>query len=210
MKLSRYLPEAAIKLEMETVIEPLPEGGSLKKWRDEAKRKIINELVDLLEDGARIGNRTKLLNDFVNREKKATTGIGHGVALPHIRSLQAKDLTLAFARSKHGYDFESLDNQPTHMFFVMAAIPSIIFLQPTGCHGISIIELKWYAQFLIRISSRIYGMSCRSRCVIISNRDTSDLTILISTALVMIPWSTGHSLRYTITIKRKRNFQNHE
>jgi PTS system fructose-specific IIC component len=123
MKLSRYLSEAAIKLEMETVIEPLPEGGSLKKWREGAKRKIINELVGLLENGARIGNRTKLLNDFVNREKKATTGIGHGVALPHIRSLQAKDLTLAFARSKQGYDFESLDNQPTHLFFVMAAPP---------------------------------------------------------------------------------------
>ena len=123
MKLSRYLTEEAIKLEMETVIDPLPEGGSLKKWRDEAKRKIINELVELLENGSRIGNRTKLVNDFVNRERKATTGIGHGVALPHIRSLQAKDLTIAFARSSPGYDFESLDGNPTHLFFVMAAPP---------------------------------------------------------------------------------------
>ena len=123
MRLSRYLSEEAIKLEMETVIEPLPEGGSLKKWRDESKRKIINELVELLGNGSRIGNRTKLINDFVNRERKATTGIGHGVALPHIRSLQAKDLTIAFARSRQGYDFESLDEKPTHLFFVMAAPP---------------------------------------------------------------------------------------
>ncbi|MEW5796611.1 MAG: PTS sugar transporter subunit IIA [Candidatus Zixiibacteriota bacterium] len=123
MKLSRYLTEDLIKLEMETVIEPPAEGASLAKWREDSKRMIINELVSLLENGARIGNRTKLVTDFVNREKKATTGIGHGVAIPHIRSLQAKDLMLAFARSTAGYDFDSLDQKLTHLFFVMAAPP---------------------------------------------------------------------------------------
>jgi len=123
MKLSRYLTEERVKLEMETVVEPPAEGVSLKKWREESKRKIINELVDLLENGSRIGNRTKLVTDFINRERKASTAIGHGVALPHIRSLQAKDLMLAFARSTRGYDFESLDDEPTHLFFVMAAPP---------------------------------------------------------------------------------------
>jgi PTS system fructose-specific IIC component len=108
---------------METVIEP-PEGEvSLKRWRLDAKRVIITELVDLLENGSRIGNRTKLLNDFINREKKATTGIGQGVAMPHIRSMQAKDLMVGFARSSAGYDFDSLDGEPTHLFFVMAAPP---------------------------------------------------------------------------------------
>jgi len=123
MKLSRYLSEEVVKLEMETVIEPPAEGTSLIRWREDNKRLIINELVELLENGSRIGNRTKLVNDFVNREKKATTGIGHGVAIPHIRSLQAKDLMLAFARSTPGYDFEALDDQPTHLFFIMAAPP---------------------------------------------------------------------------------------
>lgn len=123
MKLSRYLPEASIKLQMESVIEPAAEGVSIEKWRQNGKQVIINELVDLLENGARIGNRTKLVSDFINREKKATTGIGQGVALPHIRSLQAKQLMVGFARSESGYDFGSLDNQPAHLFFVMAAPP---------------------------------------------------------------------------------------
>jgi PTS system fructose-specific IIC component len=117
------MTEASIKLEMETVVEPRGEEESPEKWRQAAKRLIINELVDLLENGSRIGNRTKLVNDFVNREKKATTGIGKGIALPHVRSLQAKDFMLAFGRSTEGYDFESLDNQPTHLFFIMAAPP---------------------------------------------------------------------------------------
>ena len=123
MNLSRYLTEDVIKLEMETVIEPLEEGASLSKWQQDGKEKILDELVTLIEKGNRIGNRTKLLLDFINREKKATTGIGYGIAIPHIRSMQAKDFILAFARSQEGYDFNSLDGKRTHLFFVMAAPP---------------------------------------------------------------------------------------
>ena len=123
MNISRYFTEERIKLEMTTVIEPYEEGTSLEKWRQHGKELIIRELVALLENGNRIGNVKKLYTDFVNRERKATTGIGHGVAVPHIRSLQAKEFMIAFARSTPGYDFESLDHKPTHLFFVMAAPP---------------------------------------------------------------------------------------
>jgi mannitol/fructose-specific phosphotransferase system IIA component (Ntr-type) len=123
MRISRYIKEEAIKLEMTTVVEPPQEGASIEKWRLVAKEKVIEELVTMLEKGYRIGNRSKLVTDFVNREKKATTGIGNGIAIPHIRSLQAKDLTLAFGRSTKGYDFDALDNEPVHLFFAMAAPP---------------------------------------------------------------------------------------
>jgi PTS system fructose-specific IIC component len=123
MKLSRYMREDVIKLEMTTVLETSDDGNSIERWRQRGKETIINELVDLLESGYRIGNKSKLVLDFINREKKATTGIGHGVAIPHIRSMQAKDFMIAFARSNSGYDFEATDNQPAHLFFVMAAPP---------------------------------------------------------------------------------------
>jgi mannitol/fructose-specific phosphotransferase system IIA component (Ntr-type) len=123
MNLSRYLTEELIKLEMTTIIEPPAEGASIEKWRQDSKELILVELVELLSSGNRIGNRSKLLTDFINRERKATTGIGHGVAIPHIRSLQAKDFMMAFARSSEGYDFDSLDKEPSQLFFVMAAPP---------------------------------------------------------------------------------------
>lgn len=123
MNLSRYLKEELVKLELTTVIEPPDEGASIDRWRQSAKETILGELVELLAAGNRVGNETKLLIDFVNRERKATTAIGHGVAIPHIRSLQAKEFMLAFARSSVGYDFDSLDDKPTHLFFVMAAPP---------------------------------------------------------------------------------------
>lgn len=117
------MSEERVKLEMATVLEPYEEGSSIEKWRQRGKEAILTELVDLLEQGNRVGNKTKLVLDFINREKKATTGIGYGVAIPHIRSMQAKDFTVAFARSSQGYDFDSLDHQPVHLFFIMAAPP---------------------------------------------------------------------------------------
>lgn len=117
------MSEELVKLEMTTVIEPPAEGASVSKWRAAAKEEILQELVKLLAARNRIGNETKLLIDFINRERKATTGIGKGIAIPHIRSLQAKEFMVAFARSGDGYDFDSLDQQPTHLFFVMASPP---------------------------------------------------------------------------------------
>jgi PTS system fructose-specific IIC component len=79
--------------------------------------------VELLEKSGKVGNSKKLLVDFLNREKKATTGIGHGIAVPHIRSMQAKEFLLGFARSTEGYDFDSLDKGLVHLFIVMASPP---------------------------------------------------------------------------------------
>ncbi|MBD3333774.1 hypothetical protein GF356_13065 [candidate division GN15 bacterium] len=123
MNLSRYITEEAIKLSMETRIEPLEEEQSEQKWLQSSKELILEELVSLLESSYRIGNYNKLLTDFVNRERKATTALGQGIAVPHIRSMQAKDFMLAFARSSEGYPFDSPDSEPVHLFFVMAAPP---------------------------------------------------------------------------------------
>ena len=123
MKISRYIKEELVKLEMETVIEPPDETMSIDRWRQNSKELVLKELVDLLNENARVGNRNKLLFDFINREKKASTAIGSGVAIPHIRSKHASEFMMAFARSGKGYDFESIDGKPTHLFFVMAAPP---------------------------------------------------------------------------------------
>jgi mannitol/fructose-specific phosphotransferase system IIA component (Ntr-type) len=123
MNIAHYISENAIKLEMTTIIEPLGEGMSVERWRQRGKERILDELVFLLDNDSRTGNRTKLHLDFVNREKKASTGLSHGIAFPHIRSMQAKEFMLGFARSTKGYDFGAIDGLPTNLFFVMAAPP---------------------------------------------------------------------------------------
>ncbi len=124
MDISRYLKPELIKLEMETEIN-VNSDTSLHPdkilWM--RKEAILKELVDLLDISGKVGNKRKLLTDLVNREKKATTGIGEGLALPHVRTMQAKEFIMGLARSKRGYDFDSLDKGPVHLFFVMAAPP---------------------------------------------------------------------------------------
>ncbi|MBN4076304.1 PTS sugar transporter subunit IIA [Gemmatimonas aurantiaca] len=123
MNIARFMSEELIKLDMETVVPEYVEGSSREKWRQKSKELILSELVDILAKSERTGNQNKLLNDFVNRERKATTAIGYGIAIPHIRSMQAKSFLLSFARSSRGYDFGALDEQPTRLFFAMAAPP---------------------------------------------------------------------------------------
>ena len=123
LNIARFMSEELIKLEMDTVVPELVEGASVEKWRQKCKELILKELVELLEKSGRVGNPSKFLTDFINRERKATTAIGYGIAIPHIRSMQAKSFMIGFARSSRGYDFGSLDEQPTKLFFVMAAPP---------------------------------------------------------------------------------------
>lgn len=123
LNIARFMSEELIKLEMDTVTPEYVDGSSVEKWRQKLKEMIIDELVTLLENSGRIGNRSKFQTDFVNRERKATTAIGYGIAIPHIRSMQAKSFMIGFARSARGYDFGALDDKPTKLFFVMAAPP---------------------------------------------------------------------------------------
>jgi len=130
MNIARLLKTDLIKLRMETprAMEGDESDGDeaepSKRQLREQKRAVLDELVTLLEKSGRIGNRSKLLNEFENREKKATTAIGHGIAIPHIRTLQAKELVIGIALSPdEGYDFDAPDGEPVKMFFVMAAPP---------------------------------------------------------------------------------------
>ncbi|UCD95148.1 MAG: PTS sugar transporter subunit IIA [Candidatus Zixiibacteriota bacterium] len=123
MNISRYLSEGLIELDFKAELEPPPEDSASEKWRARNKERILAGLVDILQNSGRTGNNCKLLTDFINRERKASTAIGHGIAVPHIRSMQAKELIIGFARSPEGLDFDSIDGEPTHLFFVMAAPP---------------------------------------------------------------------------------------
>lgn len=123
MNISKYMTEELIDLDFEVELEEPPEDNNSEKWRQRNKERILTRLVEILDKSGKTVNNSKLLTDFVNRERKATTGIGEGIAIPHIRSMQARELIIGFARSFEGFDFESLDGEPVHMFFFMAAPP---------------------------------------------------------------------------------------
>ncbi len=117
------MSENLIVLDFNVELEPEPGEATSDKWRENNKEKILKSLVDILARSGKTVNQSKLLTDFINRERKATTALGDGIAVPHVRTMQARDLIIAFARNKDGFDFDSIDGKPTKMFFAMAAPP---------------------------------------------------------------------------------------
>lgn len=61
----------------------------------------------------------RLLQVLVERENLQSTGIGDGVAIPHGKLPGLERLLAGFARSRRGVDFESIDGQPTYLFFLL-------------------------------------------------------------------------------------------
>jgi mannitol/fructose-specific phosphotransferase system IIA component (Ntr-type) len=115
-----------IRLEMVTAFEDedTEEGIVLSNRKMlERKKVILSECVDLLALSGRVANKHKLLVDLLNREKKATTAIGRGIVIPHVRSMQAKELIIGIACSRDGYDFDAIDGKLSHIFIPMAAPP---------------------------------------------------------------------------------------
>lgn len=123
MNISRYLEVDLIKLEMESEIAPPEEGEYSQRQLLEVKETILSELVDLMEKSGKVSNKNKLFIDMMNREKKASTGIGEGIAIPHVRTMQAREFIIVIGRKPEGYEFDSMDGEPVRLFFCMAAPP---------------------------------------------------------------------------------------
>jgi mannitol/fructose-specific phosphotransferase system IIA component (Ntr-type) len=125
VNLARLLDPELILLEMETRDLPEEEREEIprEKYVLGQKEKILSEFVDLLERSGRTGNRNKLFVDLFNREKRAGTGLERGIAVPHVRTAQAKEFLFAFARSTPGLEFDCQDGEPAHLFFILVAPP---------------------------------------------------------------------------------------
>ncbi len=88
-----------------------------------SKKEVIKELVDLLvEAGAVEKNiRGKLVDVLMARESLGSTAIGRGIAIPHGKCDNVTKLTAALGVSKAGVNFDSLDGEPAHIFFLLIA-----------------------------------------------------------------------------------------
>ena len=87
----------------------------------EGKREILEELVDVLEVGDNITDREKVLEAVLQREEIMSTGSGHGIAIPHGKSEFVKELGGVLGIKRKGVEFDSLDGQPTFIFFLLVS-----------------------------------------------------------------------------------------
>jgi PTS system nitrogen regulatory IIA component len=85
------------------------------------KDAILQEMVMYLSGKEAGLDRDKLFEALLERERLGTTGIGHGVALPHGKLKGFKKIMVCFGRSRKGVDFRSMDKLPVHLFFLIIA-----------------------------------------------------------------------------------------
>lgn len=127
------------------------------------KREVLETMADSLAGSVGGINKESLLEVLLEREKLGSTGIGFGVAIPHGKLPNIDSIAVAFARSRKGVGFESADNLPVHLFFLIVAPESS-----------TVMHLK----VLAAISKLLKDAAFRGR--LIDAKDADDIYAIIS------------------------------
>ncbi|HHX97343.1 MAG TPA: PTS sugar transporter subunit IIA [Lentisphaerae bacterium] len=120
------------------------------------KDAILAEMVDLLTASGCIRDRDAVLKAVTEREKRMSTGMQNGIAIPHGKTESVDCLVAALGIKKDGVDFGALDGQPSHIF-VMTVSPD----SRTGPH----------IQFLAEISRPLNDATVRNRLMAATSRE---------------------------------------
>jgi fructose-specific phosphotransferase system IIA component len=99
--------------------EPLFISSLSATTRDAA----LDELVRCFVDSKIVRNRNIVFEMLRRREELGSTGIGHGIAIPHGRSTAVPDVMIAFGRSDKGIGWDAMDGKPVHLIFLVLAPP---------------------------------------------------------------------------------------
>lgn len=87
------------------------------------KKGVIDELVDCLAANGRVANAKALKEAVWTREQTRTTGIGHGLAIPHGKCPGMASLAMAIGKPAKPMDFEAIDGQPVKLVVLLASPP---------------------------------------------------------------------------------------
>lgn len=106
------------------------------------KEAVIDEMIASLNEAGVIKDVAVFREGILNREAQMTTGLGDGIAMPHAKNEAVLQPTVLFAKSNKGVDYESLDGQPTTLFFMIAA--------PEGANDTHLSALAELSQYLMK------------------------------------------------------------
>jgi PTS system nitrogen regulatory IIA component len=83
------------------------------------KDSVIKEMIEIMAENDVITDKDEVIKKAMEREAKGTTGVGKGVAIPHVKSDAVKRPAVTFGRSERGIDYGSMDDKPSHLFFLI-------------------------------------------------------------------------------------------
>ena len=106
------------------------------------KEAVIDEMINSLVDNGVVTDFDVFKAGIMAREAQTSTGLGDGIAMPHSKNAAVKEATVLFAKSNKGVDYESLDGQPTDLFFMIAA--------PEGANNTHLAALAELSKYLMQ------------------------------------------------------------
>lgn len=103
------------------IIDLLDDRSILLDGRVADKKAALDQMVELMDASGKLRDKETYCQGVYAREQEGSTGIGEGIAIPHCKSDAVIKPGLAAMVVKDGVEFESLDGQPAHLFFLIAA-----------------------------------------------------------------------------------------
>ena len=137
------------------ILDVLLKEAILSDLKANDKKGVLEELVTPVARIADI-NHDYLVKVLIERERLGSTGIGEGIGIPHGKVKGLESLVLGFGLSKKGVDFDSMDGQPAHIFFLL--------LTPENSTGL-------HLKLLARISRILKNEPFKQRLLHATNRD---------------------------------------
>lgn len=96
----------------------LDKNSIIPDLRSKDKKGVLEELASSIS--TRTGTATQgIVKVLLEREQLGSTGIGGGIAIPHGKLADISSIVVGFGLSREGVEFDSLDNRPVHIFFLL-------------------------------------------------------------------------------------------
>ena len=92
--------------------------------RGDTKQAVLKELIDKIATEPEITSKDDFTAAIIDREKIMTTGIGEGVAVPHVKTNSVKDFVIAIGINRKGVDFDAIDGRPVYLVIMIGANPN--------------------------------------------------------------------------------------
>jgi fructose-specific phosphotransferase system IIA component len=90
------------------------------------KEEIINALIELAATQKQVTDKERVRTAIFEREKIMSTGVGSGFAIPHGKTDAVSDIVAAFAVTAHAIDYQSLDDQPVRLVFLLVGRDNMV------------------------------------------------------------------------------------
>lgn len=138
-----------------TITDILTPERVIPELAGKTKDDVLEELAHLLVGQIPQATPERLVGVLRERERLNSTAIGDGIAIPHGRLPGTKNVVAGFARSTAGVDFDSVDRQPTQLFFVLIAPDDAAAMHLKALARISrLLKDKAFREHLLKLSTR--------------------------------------------------------